>query len=329
MPTIKRFGILLALALAAGAVSALATPPSTSTGGDDVELMLARLEGGWYGEDNTTPLGPMSFVLLFDRQADGGLKARTSLNRETYVELEFERGADGRWMLREEAGMEGLGVQSYTLAPVGAVAGGQRWVYAENPAYLWVDVGLAEEVLSLDVTLRGEPHVGFELARMADEEIPEMRSQLELQASQAPAEGYSIADIVSVPAHEEARRASAAERPAEDETIGAARAAAAERPEDGQAHLDVARALGAAIQQSPAAGARYGYEMLAALERAIELEPGLAEAYHWLVGYYLNAPPIAGGSVEKAEETARRLAEFDPTGAEDLLRQIAARRDAP
>jgi hypothetical protein len=43
------------------------------------------------------------------------------------------------------------------------------------------------------------------------------------------------------------------------------------------------------------------------------------------VGYYLNALPIAGGSIDKAEDTARTLAEFDPEGSERLMRQIAAR----
>ena len=318
MPKMKRIGIWLALALAVGTLSALATP--TSTGVDE---MLTRLEGGWYGEDNTTPMGPMAFVLLFDRQEDGSLLARTSMNRETYVELEFRRDDTGRWLLREEAGMEGLGVQSYTLAPVGLVGSVQRWVYAENPGYLWIDVGMGEETMSLDVQLRGESHVSFQLARMAEDEIPEMRAQLELQASQTPEEGYSVADLA-------AAQAEAAPVVPEDagagDPIAAARSALAERPQDGQAHLELAQVLGAAIQSDPANGPRYSYEMLGSLRRAIELDPGLTEAYHWLVGYYLNAPPIAGGSVDKAEETARQLAELDPDGAAELLRQIEARR---
>ncbi len=69
--------------------------------------------------------------------------------------------------------------------------------------------------------------------------------------------------------------------------------------------------------------------MLQSLTKAVELDPHLAEAYHWLVGYYLNAPPIAGGSVAKASEIAQRLAEFDPTGAQELFAQIAARESGP
>lgn len=50
-------------------------------------------------------------------------------------------------------------------------------------------------------------------------------------------------------------------------------------------------------------------------------------AYHYLVGYYLNAPTIGGGSIDKAEETARTSAEFDPERSERLIGQIAARRE--
>ena len=68
------------------------------------------------------------------------------------------------------------------------------------------------------------------------------------------------------------------------------------------------------------------FELLRTLNRVVELDPRRAEAYHYLVGYYLNAPPIAGGSVQKAEEYARTLASFDPEGGEELLKTVAARR---
>ena len=86
--------------------------------------------------------------------------------------------------------------------------------------------------------------------------------------------------------------------------------------------------LGSAINSDPMNGPLYAGEMYKSLKKSIELDPQLTEAYHWLVGYYLNAPPIAGGSVALAEETARQLAEFDAEGAAPLLGEIASRKAA-
>jgi len=102
----------------------------------------------------------------------------------------------------------------------------------------------------------------------------------------------------------------------------------AAEPSNAAARLTLARALGAAIDADPANGPRYAFEMLDSLTTAIALDPHLSEAYHWLVGYYLNAPPIAGGSIDKASEVAGRLAEFDAAGAQTLIAQIEAQRTA-
>lgn len=48
-----------------------------------------------------------------------------------------------------------------------------------------------------------------------------------------------------------------------------------------------------------------------AWERAIEVAPGNAEARFELLRYYLMAPGIAGGSVEKAQAQAAKLGELD------------------
>ena len=107
--------------------------------------------------------------------------------------------------------------------------------------------------------------------------------------------------------------------------IALAREHVAADPGNGAVYLDLARVLGSAIQQDTAAnGPRYSFEMLGALEKAIELEPELEEAYHWLVGYYTNAPAIAGGSIDKAVKTARQLESFNPTRGKALLAQIEA-----
>lgn len=50
----------------------------------------------------------------------------------------------------------------------------------------------------------------------------------------------------------------------------------------------------------------------AALEEAVRLAPADFEARDALVGFYLNAPPIAGGSQQKAAAQVAELAEIDP-----------------
>ncbi len=293
----------------------------------DVERLVTALEGGWTGADNDTPFGKMPFAALFEWQEDGSLYSSSPLNSETYIDLRFARDEAGRWLLHEEAAMEGLGVQSHSLAPAGvaATAGLCRWVYEPDPDYLAIDLGVVEETLRLDVTLRGRPHVAFRLGRVPRELWPEMKRELAAQAALSPEEGTSILEIVSNPpaalTPEPAVQDAAAEEP-----IAAARERVTAEPDSAAARLELAKRLGAAINEQPQInGPRYAFEMHAALTKAIELDPRLAEAYHWLVGYYLNAPPIAGGSLAKAEETARRLAEFDPEGAAPLLEQIAAR----
>ena len=75
------------------------------------------------------------------------------------------------------------------------------------------------------------------------------------------------------------------------------------------------------------AGALYAGEMLDSLKTALELDPRLVETYHWLAGYYMNAPPIAGGSLDEAEAIAQRLAAVDKDSGRALLAQVEARRE--
>jgi hypothetical protein len=321
--------VTLALVVVAIGVPRVASPAASSaaTLERDVEALVSALEGGWEGEDNMTPFGKMGFVLLFDRQADGSLHARSSLNSETYIDLRFSRDEAGRWILREEAGMEGSGAQAHSLVPAGPHGDMYRWVYEENPGYLTIDVGLEGDTMAMDVTLRGREHVSFRLDRMPTEALPSLRRELALAARQSPAEGVSIRDVVEYPPGLTA--APESETEASTDPVDLARREVGVAPESAEAHLALARALGEAINRDPATGPLYAFEMLTSLERSIELDPKLAEAYHWLVGYYLSAPPIAGGSIAKAEETARRLAQFDPQGGEELLAQVASSREGP
>ncbi len=329
-PTLRSTAAAVALlaALTAGTAAAESAAPAVA---GDLDRLVAALEGGWYSDDNDTPFGKMPFAALFEWEEDGSLHAYSPLNRETYIDLRFARDEAGRWILHEEAAMEGgVGVQRYSLAPAGRSGeeGLYRWVWEEDPSYLTIDLGVVEETMHLKVLLREKPHVAFRLERQPREGWAAMKRQLQAQGELSPEEGTSILEAVSDPPASLGGESQPGGAPAAVDPIAEARGAVEAEPASALARLELARRIGAAINADPANGPRYAFEMRAALEKAIELDPHLGEAYHWLVGYYLNAPPIAGGSAEKAEETARRLAEFDPEGAAPLLDAIAARRQA-
>ena len=311
---------LAVLLFASTPVAAAARPGGVR---DELGELIGSLVGGWASEHNETPFGNMPFSAVFEWQDDGSLHSRSPLNSETYIDLRFARDEKGRWMLHEEAAMEGQGIQRYSLAPAAGLTdrGLHRWVWEQNPEFLSIDVGVIEETMHLDVILRGRPHVSFRLDRQPEESWPEMKRELVAQGELSPEEGVSIFEAVSqppiLPADAEA---------GDDDPIALARRAVAQRPDDAEAQLELARRLGAAINDDPANGPRYAFEMLRALTTAVDLDPQLVEAYHYLVGYYLSAPPIAGGSIERAEETAQALAELDPDGATSLLAMIAERR---
>lgn len=288
-------------------------PAPAATAGS-LDEWIAALEGGWTGEENLTPMGKMPFAVLFEWQEDGSLRSHSALNRETYIDLHFERDGEGSWILHEKAAMEGSGAQSYSLVPTDGPGELVRWIYAQDPDYLTIDMSVDRQALFMDVRVRGEEHAQFKLGRLPTEEWPELKRELTAMAEQAPGEGTSILDAVSdeeiPPPIREARRLLASQ------------------PQDAQSHLGLAQAIGEAIQADGAAnGPRFAFEMLQALQTAVRLDPGLVEAYEWLAGYYLSAPPIAGGSIDKAEEVARRLAEVDPEAGRALLARVAAQRD--
>lgn len=309
---------ILAAALGGDPLLAAAGAPMPGAG-SEIDRLISALEGGWAGADNDTPFGKMPFSALFEWQLDGSLHSRSPLNSQTWIDLRFSRDDQGRWMLREEAAMEGLGTQRYELVPSGHTTadGLHRWVWKSDPDFLAIDLGVEQETMRLDVTLRGEPHVAFRLDRQPRASWAAMKRDMLARAAQSPEEGLSIHQVVSKPP-------AAVAAPADP--IESARQAVAAAPDNAEARVALAMALRDAIADNPANGPRYAFEMLAALRRAIELDPHLTAAYHGLVGYYLNAPPIAGGSLEKAAETARRLAELDSEAGRALLEQIAARQ---
>jgi hypothetical protein len=208
-------------------------------------------------------------------------------------------GLAGGWL--GEDNLTPLGGMDFAKAP-GEI---RRWLSPDNPRHIAVDLSHNGTTLVMDVRLHGENHARFELERVPDSAIPEMRREFAEAAARGPEE-VSIHEVTGgtpVPG-----------------TIRSARSAVAADPRSAEAHLRLAQAIGERLQADPMGeGPRFAGEMLKSLRTAIDLDPSMTEAYHWLVGYYLNAPPIAGGSVEQAEKTARMLAEANPDAGRQLL----------
>lgn len=63
--------------------------------------------------------------------------------------------------------------------------------------------------------------------------------------------------------------------------------------------------------------------------KALELDPTNRDALGDLFDYYLEAPPIMGGGVDKAETIARRILEIDPPEGHFVLSKVARKRQRP
>ncbi len=287
------------------------------------DAAVRGLAGAWGGRATASPLGPMQFGFAFEKTADGRILGTSVLNSETWFELSFARGADGRWSGEEAGGLEGVGVQRHHLLPADAAeAGVFRWVTEGEPPLLRLDVAPHGDELSLKAWVRGALHAELALHRLNDADARALVERFAAARRTPPGPGTTIADFAKATA----AAADAAERPADD-PLARARARAAAAPSDVAAQLALARLLRDAITADPMGGGpRYGFELKDVLEHAVTIEPPAPEAFEWLAGYYLNAPPIAGGSLDKAEAVAAKLAAFDAAGAARVRAKIAAAR---
>jgi tetratricopeptide (TPR) repeat protein len=112
-----------------------------------------------------------------------------------------------------------------------------------------------------------------------------------------------------------------------DEAIGHFERAAAAAPTDASHQLWLGRAAGRAAQNAnPFRQAGLARKAKGAWERAVALDPDGIEARVDLVQYYLQAPGIVGGSVEKARAMQREIARRDPLQGHYAAAQIATDR---
>ena len=73
-----------------------------------------------------------------------------------------------------------------------------------------------------------------------------------------------------------------------------------------QAYVAKLQAVKDMMQQAQLAG-----KVLSTIKKSIDLDPDNVSARRFLGGFYLNAPPIAGGSVEKARQQAEEIGQRD------------------
>ncbi len=276
---------------------------------------VARFEGVWSGENNPSPLGPIPFAMDFQWQEDGSLRSLSSLSRDTWVDLRFRKEGDV-WILDESARLAGQFEQGYPLHPVRVTGDTLHYAYLEDPHFLRVALVASHDTLDMAVWVRGEEHVRFRLARLHGEAAMSQRRELVEARTRS---GENDLGLLSA--------GSAGDDPVE---IANARAAARLRPQDAEAHLALGRALADAIEDAPPPKmVGYAQEMLGSFRRAVELDPDLADARYALAQYYLNAPPIAGGSLEAAADEAGELARLESPLAEVVRAQIEAKQGDP
>jgi len=98
-----------------------------------------------------------------------------------------------------------------------------------------------------------------------------------------------------------------------DAAIEVLERAVAQSPQSAEAHFALGNAYGNKVQASGLiAAARYGSKIKDEFLRAVALDPRFVEARFGLVQVYAGAPPVFGGSYEKAFEQAKEIRAIDP-----------------
>lgn len=178
MKTLFRLSLLVTgLALAINAEAGMREPTT-----EDIEAHLAALEGVFEGPDNPSPFGRIPMAFFFVRSEDGGVHARSAQDETTWIDIRIHR-EDGAWRLTEGASMPGLGVQEYTLDLIGVTDEGFVWEVPGRGDFLRVVTHADEEGMRLAATLRGQPHVDFQLPRLTGERADAVSAELARRAA--------------------------------------------------------------------------------------------------------------------------------------------------
>ncbi len=111
-----------------------------------------------------------------------------------------------------------------------------------------------------------------------------------------------------------------------DEAVTACEAAAVEAPSNSTYALELARAYGEKANHSGAmAGMRMVGKIRSNFERAVQLDGNSVEALSDLAQFYVEAPGIVGGGVDKARALLPRLQALSPARGHRLAGMIAVK----
>ncbi|MFI5117685.1 MAG: tetratricopeptide repeat protein [Terriglobales bacterium] len=111
-----------------------------------------------------------------------------------------------------------------------------------------------------------------------------------------------------------------------DDAVRWGERAVAERPQDAGYHLWLARAYGRkAGDSSPLAAAGLARKAKNEFERAVQLDPANVEARSDLSKYYVQAPAVMGGGLDKARDQAAQVSKYDAAEAHSILAQVAVK----
>jgi cytochrome c-type biogenesis protein CcmH/NrfG len=109
-----------------------------------------------------------------------------------------------------------------------------------------------------------------------------------------------------------------------DASVAACQKAVALEPENGEYHLWLGRAYGEKADHSSFFSATgLAKKVRSEFEAAVRLDPNNVEARADLADFYVEAPGIMGGGVNKAANQAQQLAALDPAQAHLVRAQIA------
>lgn len=113
----------------------------------------------------------------------------------------------------------------------------------------------------------------------------------------------------------------------ENAAIPECEAAVGNAPSSSNNYLWLGRAYGLkASRANPIAAFRIAKKVVAAFERAVQLDPANAPALSDLGEYYVGAPAIVGGGLDKAQQLSTRIMPVSPTRAHRLLALIAEKK---
>ena len=111
-----------------------------------------------------------------------------------------------------------------------------------------------------------------------------------------------------------------------DDAVKWGERATTERPQDAGYHLWLARAYGRkAGDANPLSAAGMARKAKNEFERAVQLDPANIEARSDLSKYYVQAPAIMGGGLDKARDQAAQVNKYDVAEAHLILAQVAAK----